>query len=275
MSAGAARLLRPAPALPALPALLALPALPALRTLSALLALLPALALADSLRAAAPAAPPKAPCHAPYPGLSRKFETPCSAVVASGRGVEVRNYGAYAANTSVIACEGDASAFDAAVAAGAAGVFGYFGGNNSAAKDLLSARTVPLLVHPIEQGIWNVEMALAPSKIPSPQPPEGVPAPQYPTVATDLVLETGLVAAFYVRLPAPAREADFKTCVAALRAELPQVAGGAYRVLELGYYTPTYAYFYAEAEKTTFDVECWVEVEKAPAAGVGAEKGGG
>ena len=221
---------------------------------------------------AAAAAAAAAPCYAPYAGLSRKLETPCSSVEASGAGVEVRNLGAFAGNTSVIENEGNAPTFDAAVAAGAAGVFGYFAGNNSLSKDLLSARSVPLLVHPIEQGAWSVEMALAPSKFPSPQPPEGVPAPtQYPTVATDLELETGLIAAFHVRLAAPAREADFEACVAELRASLPKVAGGAYRVLESGaYFTPTYAYFYAEDEKKTFDVECWVEVERARAGRVHA-----
>ena len=46
-------------------------------------------------------------------------------------------------------------------------------------------------------------------------------------------------------------------------AALPGVAKGAFRVFEQGYYTPAYAYFYAEAEKKDFDVECWVEVEQA------------
>lgn len=122
------------------------------------------------------------------------LETPCSSVVASGSGVEVRDYGA--------------------------------------------------------------------SLYPSPFPPEGVPAPtNYPTVATNIELATGLVAARHVQLSAPAREADFEACVAALRAALPGVAKGAFRVFEEGFYTPAYAYFYAEAEKKDFDVECWVEVE--------------
>ena len=214
--------------------------------------------------AAAAAAPPSAPCYAPYKGLSRSLETPCSAVVASGGGVEVRSYGAYARNTTVIACEGNAASYDAAVAAGAAGVFGYFSGNNSAGTDLSRARTVPLLVHPIEAGVWDVEMALAPSLFPSPLPPEGVPAPaDPPTVGTNFGLETGLVAAFAVLLSKPAAEADFTLCGQALRTALPGVANGAFRVLEAGYYTPTYAYFYGQAEKRTFQIECWVEVEQA------------
>lgn len=108
-------------------------------------------------------------------------------------------------------------------------------------------------------------MALAPSRFPSPMPPEGVPAPlnDPTTVGTNLGLATGLVAAFHVRLAAPAREADFEACVAALRAALPGVGSGAYRVFERGYYTPAYAYFYAEAEQTDFDIECWAEVERA------------
>jgi len=227
------------------------------------LLLLALLAAAAMVAANGPAAaPPKAPCYAPYKGLSRTLETPCSSVVASGSGVEVRDYSASTKNTTLLAREGNAPGFDAAVGAGAAGVFGYFAGNNSAGKDLSAARTVPLLVHPLEPGAWNVEMALAPSLYPSPSPPEGVPAPtNYPTVATNIELATGLVAARHVRLTAPAREADFAACVAALRAALPGVANGAFRVFEEGYYTPAYAYFYAEAEKKDFDVECWVEVE--------------
>jgi len=233
-----------------------------------MLALALALALAPVLSAAAaaavPAAPPKAPCYAPYAGLSRTLETPCSSVVASGAGVEVRDYSAAMKNASIIAREGDASDFDAAVGAGAFGVFGYFSVNNSAGTDLSNARTVPLIVHPIEPGAWNVEMALAPSLYPSVSPPDGVPAPtDYPTVGTNFGLETGLVAARHERLRVPARQADFEACGAALRAALPQVANGAFRVLEQAYYTPTFAYFYAQAEKKTFDIECWVEVERA------------
>ena len=92
-------------------------------------------------------------------------------------------------------------------------------GNNSAGTDLSRARTVPLLVHPIEAGVWDVEMALAPSLFPSPLPPEGVPAPaDPPTVGTNFGLETGLVAAFAVLLPKPAAEAD-PPC--SLRRQLP------------------------------------------------------
>ena len=224
------------------------------------------LALLAAAAAAAAAAPPSAPCYAPYKGLSRTLETPCSAVLASGGGVEVRSYGQYAGNTTVIAREGDAAGFDAALAAGAAGVFGYFVGNNSLGTDLTRARTVPLLVHPIEAGTWDVEMALAPSLFPSPDPPLGVPAPTaYPTVATVFNFATGLIAAFPLLLAAPATEADFQLCLGALRAALPGVGNGAFRVFEAGYYTPTYAYFYGEAEKknTFFQVECWVEVEQA------------
>jgi hypothetical protein len=213
--------------------------------------------------AAPPAAPPSAPCYAPYSGLSRTLETPCSRTLASGGGVEVREYGAFAANTSVIALEAAAAGFDAAVTAGARGLFEYFLGNNSRGEEITRARTVPLLVHPTQAGAWSVEMALAPSLFPSAQPPEGVPAPVYPTEATDFGLATGLIAAFPVLLPAPAREADFKFCVDALRAMLPSVAKGAYRVLETGLFTPSYAYYYGEAEKRTYEIECWVEVEKA------------
>ena len=234
----------------------------ALASLSSSLAAAAAAAAAAAVATTAAAPPPKAPCYAPYAGLSRKLETPCSSVAASGSGVEVRDYGASAKNTSIILNEGDAADFGAAVSAGAAGVFGYFAGNNSAGTDLSNARTVPLLVHPIEPGAWVVEMALAPSLYPSPHPPEGVPAPAYPTDASNFELATGLVAAFHVRLSAPASEADFESCVAALRAALPGVAKGAYRVLETAFFTPTYAYFYAEAEKKAFDIECWLEVEQ-------------
>ena len=146
---------------------------------------------------------------------------------------------------------------------GAAGVFGYFSGNNSAGTDLSNARSVPLLVHPIYPTVWNVLMALAPSLYPSVSPPDGVPAPTNSADGTNFGLATGLVAAHHVQLSAPAREADFKACGVALRAALPKVAKGAFRVFEQGYFTPTYAYFYAQAEKKAFDIECWVEVERA------------
>jgi len=184
-------------------------------------------------------------------------------VVASGGGVEVRDYGTFAANTTIIEHEGMRSQYNPAVAMGAAGVFGYFAVNNSAGTDLSSARTVPLLVHPIEVGVWDVLMALAPSLYPSAYPPEGVPAPTDVAVATNFGLATGLVAARHVRLSAAATEADFAACGAALREALPNIAKGAFRVFEQGYYTPTYAYYYAQAEKKTFDIECWAEVERA------------
>lgn len=222
-----------------------------------------AFALALALAVVPPPAAAAAPCYAPYPGPSRTLETPCSSVVASGGGVEVRDYSVSEKNTTIIENEGMRSQYDEAVAMGAAGVFGYFTGNNSLGTDISNARTVPLLVHPIEAGVWDVLMALSPSLYPSVYPPEGVPAPTGSAVGTNLGLATGLVAARHVRLLAPAQEADFVACGAALRAALPKIAQGAFKVFEQGYYTPTYAYFYAQAEKKDFDVECWAEVERA------------
>ena len=231
----------------------------------------PAIRAALALDRAQPPGPPAAAaagaaprrCYAPYPSTaSRRFETPCFDVLASGGGVDVRGYTALANASIVHADIAKGEGFENAIFAFAY-VADYFSGNNFEKQNISTARTTPLLVLPDSrafESLWSTAMAIEPSRFLN---PTRVPAPaNNPLVDVNTFSDLGLttVAALHVRLAKPAAEPDYKACGKALLAALPGVAAGRFTYDATSYWSPSYAFYYAEAEANEFDIECWVGV---------------
>jgi len=184
-------------------------------------------------------------------------------MLASSDGIEVRDLGLDLNVSIVIAEQGKKYGYENALFAFAY-IADYFGGDNFEKQNISYARTVPLLVLPssrLNNPSWVTAMAVAPSHF---HDPRRVPGPtnnaQY-EVDTFADLQLTPIAARHVKLAAAATEADFVACVVALRAALPGVASGRFVYDAEGYWSPTYAFFYGEAEETNFDIECWVSIK--------------
>ena len=225
------------------------------------------LLLVSRAEAAAPLLPeaPPARCHAPYGTYAKRLESVCFDVLAAGAGVEVRDF-TRSANVSVVSNVLDSvfGSFGSALFAFGA-IAEYFTGDNLELRNISYARTNPLIVLPnrTSDPSWVVAMAIAPSRFPDPLK---VPAPASGAVVTVHPLSVDLsapLASRHEQLPAPATQADFEQCAADLVAALPNVDGGRFKYDPLGYWSPTFAFYYGNLEQKTFDIECWVQVKQA------------
>jgi hypothetical protein len=201
-------------------------------------------------------------CFAGYPtAASKAFETPCYDILADDGGVVVRSYGALA-NASIVHSDiAKGEGYENALFAFAY-VADYFSGNNFEKQNISTARTTPLFVLPPRgfEPLWVTAMAIQPTRF---RDPARVPAPaNNPLVDvntfSDLALTT--IASQHVRLAKPAAQADFKACGKALLAALPGIAAGRFTYDATSYWSPSFAFYYGEAETKEFDIECWVGI---------------
>jgi hypothetical protein len=209
--------------------------------------------------------------------LTRAAPTPCSAppnvvpVVPEGlcytevapvnpSGVSIRRYGVGPLNATLATGIGN-GAFLAGVQSSAARLLTYFQGGNDEQRDILAARTVPMIITPPHAGdpyaTYTASIEVSPTQfpdnflIPRPNPQTGV--------STSLVSANfGLMAVFGFNTSGfPYQENFQEACGAIQDSTLPS----GYAINTTNAYSPSYV-FYNGQTATDFTCECWMAVYK-------------
>ena len=214
-----------------------------------------ALAAFSCTLSAAQEAAPRPPCAAPRGVIPAVTESMCSAVVApeNAAGVVVRSYGAPASEVLVTDMTPSNFPYGEVLNISVSNILLYLQIANSAKRDFLKDRTVPITVRPPGADGWLVSMMVSTAAFPD---PAKVPTPNN----FEMHLESmgpRLMAAFAFNTSALPSEAEFQAACAKARAGAPR----RYKVVE-GLWTPTYA-LYSPRGATLWTNECWVEVAAA------------
>ena len=212
------------------------------------LLLLPALAAAAGIA-------PRPPCSAPPGILPAVQESMCSVLVAppNAAGVAVRSYGAPASERLVTDLTPGNFAYGEVLNISLANIILYFNIANSAGKNFLADRTVPITVRPpgSKEDAWLVSMMVSTAAFPDPQ---RVPTPNNFEMHLEPV-GARLFASLAFNTSALPSEAQFKAACADLARGVP--AG--YSIVQEGW-SPTFV-IYSPADAVLFTNECWVEVK--------------
>lgn len=180
----------------------------------------------------------------------------CSSIVVhknSTTGVEVRAYGRPSNEVLVTDMTPSNFQYGDVLNISISNIILYLQSANSAGRDILANRTVPITVRPPGADGWLVSMMVStaafpdPTLVPTPNNFEMHLEPMGARLFAALAFDTGA-------LPS---EADFKARCAALAQGLPP----GYRVVQDGW-SPTYA-LYSPRDATRWTSECWQQVEAA------------
>lgn len=210
--------------------------------------------LLAALAAFATAAAPRPPCAAPRGIVPAVAESMCSEVVVpeNAAGVAVRSYGAPATEVLVTDLTPSNFEYGEVLNISVSNIFLYLQADNSAKRDYLADRTVPITVRPPGDG-WRVSMMVSTAAFPD---PAKVPTPNN----FEMQLEhmgPRLMAAYAFNTSALPTEAEFQEACARVRMSKPKK----YKIVE-GLWTPTYV-IYSAQRATLWTNECWLEVAAA------------
>jgi hypothetical protein len=198
---------------------------------------------------------PSPPCAAPL-GVDEPAvaESMCSLAVASAGDIVVREIGlpasATLSSTSVI---GSGTYGD--IATGVELLLQYFGGQNSANKDILSARTTPITARNLgdQNFSWFVSMMVSTAEYPD---NSTIPQPSLPVRLENVGSRSIAALQFNTTVP-PVAEDFAAACGSLLSSRLPK----GYAFNEASSWTPTYVFFSSQFA-SFFTSECWAEVTK-------------
>ena len=220
-------------------------------------ALLAVAAAALVLRAAA-AKPwrPVPPCPAPL-GVAEPAvaESMCSQPVAHAGDIVVREY-RLPANMTLATARIDSPEFYDVLALGIQQLVQYFGGDNSASANILSARTTPVAVRDLRDNneTWIVSMMVSTAAFPD---NSTIPTPFLP-IQLESMGERSIAAVQFNTSSLPLA-ADFDKCLGQLF-EGPLPKGFKFNMDSS--WSPTFVVYTAEVS-LFFTNECWAEVVKA------------
>ena len=199
---------------------------------------------------------PRPPCSAPIgidvPAVS---ESVCSLEVAHAGDVVIREIG-LPASATLVTSPVDGPDFYDDLAAGVELLLQYFGGENSANKNILSARTTPITARNLgdKNFSWLVSMMVSTADYPD---NTTIPQPSLPVRFENVGARS--IAALQFNTTQPPVEADFAAaCGRLLSSRLPKT----YTFDEASSWTPTYV-FYSGQFASFFSSECWAEVTKS------------
>ena len=217
--------------------------------------LLPFAALACAAASAKPWNP-RPPCAAPLgvdsPAVA---ESMCSHVVARAGDTVVREYG-LPASATLARAEVISTVYYDALATGVEQLLHYFGGQNAAGKNFLSARTTPITVRNLNDNnlTYVVSMMVSTAAFPD---SAAIPQPSLPVRLESVGRRS--IATLQFNTTSPPVEADFDAaCGRLLSGGLPK--GYAFNLSSS--WSPTYVLYNGQAA-TFFTSECWAEVTAA------------
>ena len=200
-------------------------------------------------------AAPRPPCAAPKGIVPAVPESMCSSVVVhknASTGVEVRSYGSPSSEVLVTDLTPSNFAYGDVLNISVSNILLYLELANSAGKDILANRTVPITVRPPPGADgWLVSMMVSTAAFPD---PALVPTPNNFEMHLEPMRER-LFAALAFKTASLPSEAEFKARCAELAQGLPP----GYSVLEDGW-SPTYA-LYSPRDATLWTSECWLQVK--------------
>ena len=199
---------------------------------------------------------PKPPCAAPLgvedPAVA---ESMCFHAVAHSGDVDVRQIG-LPASATLARAEVISTVYYDALATGVAQLLQYFGGQNSAGRSFLSARTAPITVRNLNDNnlTYVVSMMVSTAAFPD---SAAIPQPSLPVKLESVGLRS--IAALQFNTTSPPVEADFDAaCGRLLSGSLPK----GYTFDLASSWSPTYVLYNGQAA-TFFTSECWAEVTKS------------
>ena len=198
---------------------------------------------------------PKPPCAAPIGvDVPAVPESMCSLEVAHAGDIVVREIG-LPASAALVSCPVDGPDGYDDIATGVEQLIDYFVGENSANKNILSARTTPITARNLgdRNFSWRVSMMVSTAEYPD---NTTIPAPSLPVRLENVGAR--YIAALQFNTTDPPVQADFSAaCGSLLASRLPK----GYAFDEASDWTPTFAY-YSSQFASFFTSECWAEVTK-------------
>jgi hypothetical protein len=196
---------------------------------------------------------PVPPCAAPLGvAVPAVPESMCSHPVAQVGDVTIRDYGLPAAAT-LVEVHIDGSVFYQVLADGIQMLLQYFSGDNAGSKNVLDARTTPIVVRNVGDYnlTWIVSMMISTAAFPD---PSAIPLPNLP-VELEQVGRRSLAVLQFNTTSLPV-EADFEAACGQLFASpLPK----GYTFNRSSSYSPSYVLYSGETT-SLFTNECWAEV---------------
>ncbi len=197
---------------------------------------------------------PVPPCSAP-PGIVNPAvpESLCFTTVLPpnpNTGVTIRSYG-LPVNETLFTTMVQGSYVNA-IPQGVALIVDFFSGNNDENKNILSARTTPILAHPKASNVWTVSMMVSTAQFPD---NFLIPRPNPPTLGILELVGKRLIAAFQFESSGLPYSENFEEACGSLNNTIPS----GYVVNATSPYSPTYVIYNAETA-TNFTSECWFEV---------------
>jgi len=177
----------------------------------------------------------------------------CSTVVApkNAAGVVVRSYGIPASEILVTDMTPPNFPYDQVLDISVSNIIYFLEVANSAKRNMLANRTVPITVRPPGADGWLVSMMVSTAAFPN---PALVPTPNNFEMHLEPVGER-LFAALAFNSTALPGEADFKSACAELTRGLPEN----FTVVKDGW-SPTYV-LYSPRDATLWTNECWMQVK--------------
>jgi hypothetical protein len=182
----------------------------------------------------------------------------CSHVLARAGDIVVREYG-LPASATLARAEVISTVYYDALVTGVTQLLQYFGGQNSAGRSFLDARTTPITVRNLNDNniTYVISMMVSTADFPD---SAAIPQPSLPVKLESVGLRR--IAAVHFNTTSPPVEADFDAaCERLLSGSLPK----GYAFDAASSWTPTYVLYNGEAA-TYFTSECWAEVTATAAA---------
>ena len=199
---------------------------------------------------------PQPPCAAPLgvdsPAVA---ESMCSHELARAGEIVVREYG-LPASATLARVESISTVYYDALATGVEQLLRFFGGQNSAGRSFLDARTTPITVRNLNDNnlTYVISMMVSTAAFPD---SAAIPQPSLPVQLESVGLRS--IAALQFNTTAPPVEADFDAaCGRLLSGSLPK----GYAFNTASSWSPTYV-LYSGQDATFFNSECWAEVTTA------------
>jgi hypothetical protein len=219
--------------------------------------LLPSLVLsacAAGLAHTAPTPPCAAPAGIVDPAVPESLCFTTVVPPSPRTGVTIRSYG-LPVNETLFTAQVQ-GIYQNALPQGLQLVFSYLSGNNDESRNILTARTTPILAHPVPaSNAWTVSMMVSTAQFPD---DFLIPRPSPPTLGRLSRVGARLIAAFQFDTTGAPYAENFEEACGSLNNTIPS----GYVVNATSPFSPTYVLYNAEAA-ANFTSECWFEVTEA------------